>query len=88
MSDSKPYDKVASFTKKPGIAQIASYAVFTFEVALFFIVVLPNLSTNSQIALGVLYSLSLLALIVTAGTCSVVDPSDKVMILYRNDRSE
>lgn len=86
MSDPKPYAKVASFTKAPGIAQVASYITFTLEVVLFYSVILPNLNYISQISLGILFSLSLLCLVCSACICSSVDPADTAMVLYRNDR--
>jgi hypothetical protein len=88
MSETKPYEKVAAFTKSPGVAQIASYVVLVLEVVLFYAVILPNLESSSQIALGILFSLTLLLLVISGSICSVVDPSDQAMVLYRNDREK
>lgn len=88
MSEAKPYEKIAAFTKSPGVAQIASYVVFVLEVGLFYAVILPNLESSSQIALGILFSLTLVPLVISGSICSVVDPSDQAMILYRNDREK
>lgn len=84
MSEVMPYSKNNSFSKKPGLAQIASYAVFLMETILFYMVVLPRLQGSSKIAFGISYSLSLLMLVVSAVVTSLADPADLIMICYRN----
>lgn len=84
-----PYFKNNSFTKTPGIPQIASYAVFLLETVLYYVVVLPHLeSLPSKVTLGILYSIFLLLLIVFTVLSSLNDPSDSAMIMYRNDREK
>jgi hypothetical protein len=76
MSNNNLYLKNTTFTKTPGLPQMASYLVFLTEVILFYGFVLPNLRAPAQAALGVLYSISLLALVIASLASSVVDPSD------------
>lgn len=84
-----PYFKNNSFTKTPGVAQIASYTVFLLETVLFYVAVLPHLESLSvKVTLGILYSISLLILIVFTLLSSLNDPSDTAMIVYRNNREK
>jgi hypothetical protein len=84
-----PYFKNNTFTKTPGIPQIASYAVFLLETVLYYVVVLPHLeSLSSKVTLSTLYSISLVLLIVFAVLSSLNDPSDTAMIMYRNGREK
>ena len=80
----RPYIKNNSFSKKPGLAQIASYTVFLLETVLFYSVVLPRLRTSTQISFGICYSASLVMLVVSAVVTSLADPADLMMVCYRN----
>lgn len=80
----RPYIKNNSFSKKPGLAQIASYVVFLLETVLFYSVVLPKLRTSTQIFFGICYSASLLMLVISAIVTSLADPADLMMVCYRN----
>ena len=84
----KPYETNNTFSKRPGLPQVASYIVFALEVVLFYAVVLPALANRPQIALGLLYTATLLLLVIATVVASKVDPSDQVMILYRNRPQE
>lgn len=84
----KLYERNNTFSKRPGLPQVASYIVFTLEVVLFYAVVLPALANRPQIALGLLYTATLLLLVVATVVASKVDPSDQIMILYRNHPRE
>ena len=84
----KLYERNNTFSKRPGLPQVASYIVFALEVVLFYAVVLPALANRPQIALGVLYTATLLLLVVATVVASKVDPSDQIMILYRNHPRE
>lgn len=84
----KLYERNNTFSKRPGLPQVASYVVFALEVVLFYAVVLPALTSGPQIALGFLYTATLLLLIAATVVASKVDPSDQVMILYRNHPRE
>jgi len=72
----RPYSKNNSFSKKPGLAQIASYAVFLLETILFYAVVLPRLQTSTKISFGICYTASLLMLVISATVTSLADPAD------------
>lgn len=88
MSEGKrPYSKNNSFSKKPGLAQIASYTVFLLETVLFYSVVLPRLRTLTQISFGICYSASLVMLVISAAITSLADPADLMMVCYRNSTS-
>jgi hypothetical protein len=82
--DRKLYEKNTTFTKPPGLPQIISYLVFALETVLFYVVVFPKLNSTAQIIFGIVYSLTLIGLVVSTITASSMDPSDQVMILYRN----
>lgn len=84
----KLYERNNTFSKRPGLPQVASYIVFALEVVLFYAVVLPALANRPQIALGILYTATLLLLVVATIIASKVDPSDQIMILYRNHPRE
>lgn len=84
----KAYEKNTSFTKRPGVPQIGSYIVFLLETVLFYSIVLPKLQGTAQPVLGVLYSLSLIGLVACTIACSICDPSDRIMIQYRNGSRE
>lgn len=84
----KPYERNNTFSKRPGLPQVTSYIVFALEVVLFYAVVLPALTNGPQIALGLLYTATLLLLVVATVVASKVDPSDQVMVLYRNHPQE
>jgi uncharacterized membrane protein len=80
----RPYLKNNSFSKKPGLAQIASYVVFLLETILFYTVVLTRLRASAKISFGVCYTASLLMLVISAIVTSLADPADQMMICYRN----
>lgn len=80
----KPYFKITTFTKRPGLPQIASYIVFALETVLFYSVILPKLNETSQIILGIVYTLTLIILVASTLVSSSADPSDRVMVQYRN----
>ncbi len=80
----RPYLKISTFTKRPGIPQVASYVVFVLETVLFYTVILPRLNHAPQIFFGILYSGTLVVLVVSTLISSSVDPSDRVMVQYRN----
>ena len=87
MSNNNPYERNTSFSKTPGIPQLASYVVFLTQTILYYAVVLPRLQgTTAQALLGTFYSLSLLALVVSALVSSLTDPADTAMVHYRNQR--
>ena len=78
---SKSYQKINTFSRTPSPAQIASYVVIAIETAFFYAFVQPNFTSSTpQIIFITLYSLSVVALIITTVICSCVDPSDNVMI--------
>ena len=83
-SRSKPYEKSTTFTRKPGVPQIASYIVFALETVLFYAVVLPRLNPSEKITLGIFYTITLLGLVISTIVASSCDPSDRVMIKYLN----
>lgn len=84
----KLYEKNNTFSKRPGLPQVASYIVFALETVLFYSVVMPALEHKQQVALGVVYSGTLMLLVVATIIASKVDPSDQVMILFRNHPRE
>ena len=81
---SKPYDPITTCNKQPALAQIVSHLIFTLETIAFFSVVLPHLEDPSKAVLTVLYCVSLVVIVVFTLICSVSDPSDEVMVFYRN----
>lgn len=87
-SSRRLYHKNNTFSRRPGVPQIASYLVFTLETILFYLVVLPRLEGSTQAILGTLYSMTLLSLVVSTIVASSCDPSDQVMIQHRNSSRE
>ena len=83
------YDIVNTFSRTPSPAQIAAYIIIAFETIVFFVMIRPSmaaLSPNSALIFTILYSISLLAVIVSTFVCSFTDPSDPVMVCYKNNR--
>ncbi len=76
MNENHPYHKNNTFSKSPGVAQIASYIVFITETVLFYAAILPHLHPSAQTTLALLFSLSLIAMAITTIISSAVDPSD------------
>lgn len=87
-SSRRLYHKNNTFSKRPGVPQIASYLVFTLETVLFYLVVLPRLEGPAQAILGTLYSMTLVSLVVSTLVASSCDPSDRIMIQHRNTPRE
>lgn len=84
-----PYHPITTFTRRPGLPQIASYCVFALETALFYAVVVPlSEPTAPTIVCALLYSVSLAVLVVSTVVASACDPSDAVMMSSRNDPIE
>lgn len=80
----RPYSKITTFTKRPGLPQLASYVVFVLETVLFYSVILPRLHETPQVVLGLVYSATLVVLVASTIVSSSADPSDRVMVQYRN----
>ena len=71
------YKTTNTFSQQPSLAQIVAYLVFLSESIVFYAVAAPNFNTEaSQITLIVLYSISLIMVLVFTIISSVVDPSD------------
>ena len=87
MNETKAYTTKNTFSKSPGCAQIASYIIFLLMVVLFYVSVRPNLHSG-QIALTIFFTICTAAMVITTLITSYIDPSDQVMIMYKNDRSK
>jgi hypothetical protein len=51
---------------------------------LFYTVAVPHLEKDAKIAMAVIYSTTLVVLVLSTTFCSLTDPSDPVMVAYRN----
>lgn len=80
-SDRNAYKTVNTFSRTPSPAQIASYIVIALQSVIFYVMVRASMiNPVAEIVFTVLYSVSLLATIISAVICSYIDPSDSIMI--------
>lgn len=82
----RKYDTINSFTRKPVLTQIVAYLVFIGEALTFFICMYVNFrNTSLQILIFVLYIMTAFIQIIVSLMASYIDPSDNIMIEYRNN---
>lgn len=80
------YERVHTFSRRPVFAQIISYGVFIAEVVTFFLCLYMNYkSSRSQTIILIIYIITLIIQVITVIQVSYIDPSDDLMIEYRND---
>lgn len=78
------YSKVNTFTRTPCIQQMICYAASILEVSIFFSLIQPHFShLSTRLTLIIVYSISLLAKIVSSVYISYSDPSDELMMLSK-----
>jgi hypothetical protein len=84
----REYETVNTFTRRPVAAQIITYLVFIGEALTFFICMYVNYShIAKKIAILLLYIVTMIAQVILTLITSCVDPSDDLMIDYRNNPS-
>ena len=82
----RKYETINSFTRRPVVTQIAAYLVFIGEALTFFICMYVNFTnTTRQITILVLYILTVIIQVIVSLMTSYIDPSDNIMIEYRNN---
>ncbi len=82
----REYYTVNTFSRRPVPAQIITYLVFIGEALTFFICMYINYShIAKKIAILVLYIVTMIIQIILTLITSCADPSDDVMIEYRNN---
>ena len=82
----REYSTVNTFTRGPVPAQIITYLVFLGEALTFFICMYVNfVSTVRQITILVLYIVTMVVQVYLSIVTSCSDPSDSIMIDYRNN---
>lgn len=82
----KEYETINTFNRRPVLPQIAAYLVFIGEALTFFICMYLNFSnTTKQITILILYIVTAIAQVVVTLWTSCKDPSDSIMMSYRND---
>lgn len=81
------YKTINTFCQSPSVAQIAAYVIFALQVLTFYIVVHRRIhSPTSLLVLHVLYAISTTGQVIFTLASSAIDPSDQIMIKYRNNR--
>ncbi len=84
----KEYSTINTFTRRPVPAQLITYLVFIVEALTFFICMYVNFrNTAKQVTILVLYLLSVTVQAYLTLSISCSDPSDSIMIEYRNNAS-
>lgn len=88
-NDPYRYRTINTFTRKPGIAQLASYLIFSAMVATFYACILPEVANEMipRITMHVVYPISLAVLIALTLASSIIDPTDSVVIECKRCRS-
>lgn len=82
----RKYETINSFTRRPVVTQIAAYLVFLGETLTFFICMYINFrNTTRQITILVLYIVTAIIQVIVSLMTSYIDPSDNIMIEYRNN---
>jgi hypothetical protein len=84
------HPKINTFTRRPGVAQIASYIIFTAQVITYYVCLIPEAAEhfNAMIVMHTAYPVSLAVLIGVTLVASLIDPTDPVVIDYMRHRNE
>ena len=69
---------VNTFSRRPSLQQVFSYMAITLQTLVFYLVVYPNIPHS--LASTLLYSVSLVAVVVSTFISSYIDPSDPHLI--------
>lgn len=87
MARPSEYQVVNTFSRTPSPAQICSYVVILLESLIFYIMIRPNIISHpASLTFTLLFSASLVLLIITSFVCSYIDPSDSVMVKFKTGR--
>ena len=82
------YETINTFHRRPVPAQMITYLMFFGEALTFFICMYVNYThLAKQIAILILYIITMIAQIILTVLTSCSDPSDDMMIEYRNNVS-
>ena len=88
MHRERTYKTVNTFTRRPYPTQIISYIIIIAIHLSFWLCIQPYLADAiTKIIMICLFSLSSLLLIIFSLATSVIDPSDPIMIQYKNSQS-
>ena len=80
------YSTINTFHQAPSPAQIVAYILFISQIALFYAVIQRRLeSPTSFLVLHIVYGIAIFGQLVFTFICSIVDPSDPIMVSYRTD---
>lgn len=75
------YKTTNTFTMRPSAAQIVSYLLFSLQIITFYVIIQSRYQSRTLfITMHTLYALSLAAQFITTLVCSLIDPSDELMI--------
>ena len=82
------YKKVNTFSRTPCFNQIMSYLVLATQSLSFWLLVQRHFEhQNTRIAIMAVYALSSVVLLWAGALASASDPSDPIMINYKNGKS-
>ena len=85
----KKYKIINTFSQKPSFAQIVAYLVFLMQVLIFYILVQKHYESQSvRIAMITLFSISVVTQGILALATSMSDPSDSLMVNFKNQREK
>ena len=88
MHRERRYKTVNTFTRKPYPTQIVSYLIIIAMHPSFWLCIQPYIAnTITKTLMIALFSLSSLLLIIFSLATSLIDPSDPIMIQYKNNQS-
>jgi hypothetical protein len=83
------YQTINTFTRSPSPAQIAAYMVVTVDVVVFYVMIQQSFNDEAlRVALIVLFSCSIVGMIIPTILCSAIDPSDTVMVECKQGKGE
>lgn len=87
MLGNQPYSRINSFSQRPSIQQCIAYILFLMQILVFSIIIQKHLSSRYRTPICAVYGVVAGVHVCIALAVSFSDPSDNLMIKYRNDRS-
>ena len=83
------YKTINSFNQTPSLGQIVAILLYGLQISTFYGITQRRISSKPAfISLHILYGISILGQLVSTFISSYIDPSDQLMIQYRNNREE
>ena len=75
------YEKINTFTRTPSFAQISAYVIVGLDIIVYYVMVQTKfMDETTRIVMNVLFSCSIISMLIPTILCSIIDPSDSIMI--------